>query len=306
MITYLANFFGRSVGVPQPCEILVELWRGRGLHVDAVSGRRNRVTRLADFVRTAFRCRGRGGVVVIDTFSGNSFLWAALAARIVRGRCPIVAVLHGGGLPEYAAAHPRLVASYLASAARVVSPSPFLATRMKTAASAIEIIPNPVDSSVCVPREGPRVPDPSAARILWLRAFHRIYDPVRAVEALALARRDCPAATLTMVGPDKDGSLQEVNDEVSRLGLGDAVRLPGPVPKTRVPEIMHDHDIFLSTSTIDNAPVSVIEAMACGLPVVATAVGGVPDLLGHGSRGILVPVGDAASMARALVRAAQD
>ena len=65
---------------------------------------------------------------------------------------------------------------------------------------------------------------------------------------------------------------------------------------------MAQHDVFLNTTNIDNAPVSVIEAMACGLPVVSTNVGGIPYLLEHGKTALLVGPGDSDGMTGAVKR----
>jgi glycosyltransferase involved in cell wall biosynthesis len=75
------------------------------------------------------------------------------------------------------------------------------------------------------------------------------------------------------------------------------VHLAGPVSKKLVPGWLQRGDIFLNTSTVDNTPVSVMEAMACGLCVVSTNVGGLPAILEHRTHGLLTPADDAESMA---------
>jgi glycosyltransferase involved in cell wall biosynthesis len=81
-----------------------------------------------------------------------------------------------------------------------------------------------------------------------------------------------------------------------------AVDFRGAVPKANVPDALADGDIFLNTSHFDNMPVSVIEAMACGLPVVSTNVGGIPYLLEHGKTALLVQPGNVKEMAVAVKR----
>jgi glycosyltransferase involved in cell wall biosynthesis len=105
-----------------------------------------------------------------------------------------------------------------------------------------------------------------------------------------------------MIGPDKDGSLVEVRSEAERLGVLNRIVFTGGVPKADVPGWLARGDIFLNTATIDNTPISVLEAMATGLPVVSTSVGGIPYLIEDGHNGILVPPGDADAMAEAVKR----
>ena len=82
----------------------------------------------------------------------------------------------------------------------------------------------------------------------------------------------------------------------------DRITFPGPVPKDTIPQWLNRGDIFLNTTHVDNMPVSVLEAMACGLCVVSTNVGGIPYLLEGGRDALLVPADDEAAMATAVRR----
>lgn len=116
------------------------------------------------------------------------------------------------------------------------------------------------------------------------------------VRAFAQVRHRLPEARLVLVG---DGELRsELELEISRLGLGDSVRLTGPVAD--VWEELARADVFALASLYEPLGVAVIEAMAAGLPVVATAVGGVPELVEPERTGRLVSPGDAAALADAV------
>jgi len=124
-----------------------------------------------------------------------------------------------------------------------------------------------------------------------------------APRAMAELVREFPDIQLTMYGPDKgDGSLDQVKSEMRRLGLEGRISLPGFVPKTQVPEVLNSGDVFLNTTNVDNTPVSVIEAMACGLCVVSTNAGGLPCLLDDEQDSLLVQPDDAKAMAAAVRR----
>jgi glycosyltransferase involved in cell wall biosynthesis len=187
----------------------------------------------------------------------------------------------------------------LALADQVTTPSPYLAKAFASCREDLQVLPNAIETPTIAPRQRNR-PQP---RLIWLRAFHEIYDSVLAVETLAELRRDVPNAVLTMIGPDKgDGSRARATAAASRLCLGDAIAFEGLVAKPRVPDRLAQADIFLNTSRIDNLPVSVLEAMAGGLCIVSTEVGGIPDLLEHERDALLVPPGDARAMAAAVRR----
>ena len=187
----------------------------------------------------------------------------------------------------------------LKAAAAVTAPSSYLLEEMGSYRSDLKQIPNGIELNAYRFRRRER-PYP---RLLWLRAFHAIYNPSLAPRVVALLAKDFPEVRLTMVGPDKgDGSWEATHRIAGELGVLDRIQWPGGVPKTEVPSILDAADIFLNTTNIDNAPVSVIEALACGLCVVSTDVGGLSRLLTHEENALLVHGDDAPAMATAVSR----
>jgi glycosyltransferase involved in cell wall biosynthesis len=165
--------------------------------------------------------------------------------------------------------------------------------------TAFRLIPNPIDVEAYQFR-----PRRSAKpRLVWLRAFHRIYEPELAVTALAQLVREFPAVRLTMIGPDKgDGSLARTQRAAERCGLTRRIDFTGAASKSSLPALLDRGDIFLNTSRIDNTPVSVLEAMAGGLCIVSTSAGGMPFLLRHECDALLTACGRPAEMAAAVRR----
>ncbi len=236
----------------------------------------------------------------VDVFSGPAFFWARVTTNLLRLLDKkIILTLHGGGLPAYAERHPRRVAGLLSAATIVTTPSAFLLKRFLELRPDIKRIPNAIN----LKQYEFRLRANAEPRIIWLRAFHVVYNPILAVETIFRLKKLCPAIQLIMVGRDKgDGSLRAVSDYVAKNNLQANVVLKTGVPKSQVPEWMNKGDIFLNTSTIDNAPVSVIEAMACGLCVVTTNVGGIPYLLEHENDSLLVNADDPRGLADAITR----
>ncbi len=116
--------------------------------------------------------------------------------------------------------------------------------------------------------------------------------------ARALARLERGSFRASLVGDGPDRSMIEA--ELERLRLGDSVRLLGD--RSDVPRLLAAADVFVCSSRSEGMPVSIIEAMAVGLPVVASAVGGVPEMVDDGRTGLLVAPGEAAMFADALAR----
>ncbi len=294
-VLYVSNFLSSGLNRSY-CEDLADRLEDRGWQVTRTSTKQRRGARIFDMVRTAWARRKTYDVAVIDVYSGAAFVWAeAVAFELRRLHKPYVLTLHGGSLPEFAGRWPRRVRRLLGSAAVITAPSDFMRQRMREFRTDIVLVRNAVDARAFAftPRMAPR------ARLVWVRAFHAIYNPVLAVEVLARL----PGATLTMVGPDKgDGSLAKVEARANELGVTNRLELIGRVPRAAVADHLARADVFINTTDVDNTPLSVLEAMATGLCVVTTAVGGTPYLVEDGKSGLLTKQGDPVAMSAAIER----
>jgi L-malate glycosyltransferase len=130
------------------------------------------------------------------------------------------------------------------------------------------------------------------------RPVKRVLDVVR---VFAGVHRELPS-TLVLVGdgPDRDAAEQEAD----RLGLQRDVRFLGKVD--HVADILRGCDLFLLPSQTESFGLAALEAMACGVPVVASAVGGLPEVVREGETGFLTPTGDVPAMVAAALRVLRD
>jgi glycosyltransferase involved in cell wall biosynthesis len=126
---------------------------------------------------------------------------------------------------------------------------------------------------------------------------HRLF-----LDAAALVAKQEPTVRFVIVG---DGALRpEMEEHARRLGIADRVIFTGW--RRDLPCIYTDLDVLAVTSINEGTPFSAIEAMAAGCPVVATRVGGLPDLIDDGETGYLVPPGDASAVARGILEVLRD
>lgn len=294
---------GRNPGwVTTQGERLADLFEQEGYRTISVSSATNRYVRLADIASTILRRRNDFDVLLLQVFSGPSFVVEDVASLLGRqlGR-RIVMVLRGGGMPEFMARFPKWCRRVLSRAHVLVAPSTYLARAAALHGFRARVIPNVIDLSA-YPYSHRTTLEP---RLFWMRSFHPIYNPLMAVRVIERLRARGPLATLVMAGQDK-GQEAEARVLAERLRLNGAVRFSGFLDMAGKAREGSAADIFINTNRVDNMPVAVVEACAMGLPVVATAVGGVPDLLSDGETGLLVPDDDTEAMVDAICRLLDD
>lgn len=300
-LLFVGSHLARHPGwVTTQGEVLAGLFRREGYEVRETSHVLQPLLRALDVARSLWRWRSETDLAIVSVFSGRAFRLAGLASWLLaRLGVPQVLWLHGGGLPELIRRRPGRVRRVLRRAEVIVAPSGWLADEVATLGFEVTVIPNVLDLSryEYLLRTEPETP----LRLLWMRTFHEIYRPLLAIETLARLHDAGVDARLTLAGQERDGPLLEACRRRARgLGLAERIRFAGFLDMDGKRRAFSEHDVFLNTNAVDNTPVTVLEAMASGLPVVATAVGGVPHLLRHGEAGVLVPPDDAEAMAEAL------
>jgi glycosyltransferase involved in cell wall biosynthesis len=280
----------------------LEMFREAGYPTVGASHSTNRYLRLLDIASTIGRLRSGVDILSIVVYGGPSFVVEDVASALGRAcGLPIVMSLHGGAMPQFMARFPRWTRRVLRRADALVVPSSYLATALEGHGLNAEVIPNIIHLEEYPFRRRVTV----QPRLLWMRAFHSIYHPEMAIRVLARVRKSRPGATLVMAGQDL-GLRHGVEQLAAELGLVDSVRFAGFLDPEGKRHEFAQADIFINTNRIDNQPVSVLEACATGLPVVATSVGGIPFLLKHEETGLLVDDGDVDAMAKAIVRLSED
>jgi len=256
--------------------------------------------RLVSYLVTVWNKCGSYKVAHVDIFSGLGLAWAELVCWALRlvGK-PYALTLRGGNLPVFAKGSSKRIQRLFNSAAAITAPSMYLVEQMRPYRKDIVLLPNPLD----IAKYSFSCRDHISPNLVWLRSFCDLYNPLLAIRTLALLAKDFPTVKLLMIGPEKAKGAREATAAFAhRIGVLERITFAGPVPKEQVPQWLQKGDIFLNTSRIDNTPISVLEAMACGLCVVSTNVGGIPYILENERNAILVPNDDHASMARAVSR----
>ncbi|HUP41708.1 MAG TPA: glycosyltransferase family 4 protein [Thermoanaerobaculia bacterium] len=226
--------------------------------------------------------RAGGEIVSRPTLSERVFAWL---------RAPVLALL--------GRATTRL-------ADRVVAPSRATAAELREDYGVAEaaVIANGVAAPPPAPAPAPRDPSAGGPVVLYAGRLRTRTAVAVLLAAFARLRAEHPAAVLVVAGDGEQRPALEA--QARRLGIAAAVRFLGAQPRDAMPALYAAADLFCLPSLYEGFPLAILEAMAAGLPVVATAVAGVPEAVEHGVTGLLVPPEDAAALARALDELAAD
>ncbi|HEU4686139.1 MAG TPA: glycosyltransferase family 4 protein [Nitrospira sp.] len=236
----------------------------------------------------------RADVVHVYSASYWSFLLAPVPAIMAarRLRKPVILNYHSGEAPDHLAHWGSLVHPWLKMVDEIVVPSEFLRDVFARHGYHAQVIHNVVDTA----RFPYRARVPLMPAFLSVRNFEPHYGVEQTLLAFALLQTAFPEATLTVAGMGPEEA--DLKHLAEALALRH-VNFIGPVDPASMPSLYDVHSIFLNSSFVDNQPLSVLEAMASGMPVVSTGVGDIPHMIEDGATGTLVPAGDPAAMAKA-------
>ncbi len=306
-----------SGGMANQCRQLVRLLRAEGVTVEFVRNnpayRPAWVERLPVF-RAGFRLgtyiwalwRAAGRTDVMHVFANSGWAWHLFAAPAVlvawtRG-VPVIVNYRGGNAGDFLAAAPRYVRPMLDRVAALVTPSEYLSGVFAGYGLTSRIVPNIVDLAHFTERPARNFGD--APHLIVTRNLEPIYDIPTAIRAFARVRAVFPAARLTIAGSGPERVPCE--RLVGELGIGAAVVFSGRIDNDRIAALYAEADAALNPSTVDNMPISILEAYASAVPVVTTDVGGIPFIAVNERTALLVPARDPQAMAAAALRVLQD
>jgi glycosyltransferase involved in cell wall biosynthesis len=274
---------------------------------------------IASAVRTAGRVLGEGGfdLVHVHWVVPNGPIGAMVARR---HRLPLVVSLHGSdvAVSERSRAIGRVTRWSFERSAAVVAPSADLAERARKlgAPDRVELISHGADvrafevppeaAAACRARLGAGEQDVVVAgvgRLIPVKGFEYL------LEAYAQALTEEPRLRLVLVGDgDRRGDLEE---RARALGVADTVTFTGMADRSQIPEYLAAADVVVVPSIryggyVDGLPTVALEAMAARKPLVASAVGGLPELVRDGENGLLVAEKDVPALADTLLRLARE
>ena len=241
-----------------------------------------------------------GQNLIIQVYGTKSLYLEWLCAFIgkMKGH-HVILTLHGGDIPDmyYNSMIKRFFFKGLFGRADIITaPSEYLFIELKKRGallteSSLKVIRNFIDLNEYGLEKKKTPPN----GIFWMRAFHDVYDPILALHCLQELLKSGYNFTLYMAGPDK-GLLKTTLEEINRLDLQNNVICFGKIDNAKKCEIASQCFLYLNTTKIDNSPVSFLEMMALGLPIVSTNVGGIKYWVENNKNALLTELNNAVEL----------
>ncbi|HOM66397.1 MAG TPA: glycosyltransferase family 4 protein [Ignavibacteriales bacterium] len=193
----------------------------------------------------------------------------------------IIITYHGGGLDEFINKYKTKVMYYLNKADIITVPSKYLQNILNDNSIKSKYLPNIIrDDNVYFKKRDILKPN-----LIVTRTLDEVYNIPLVIMTFKDLKKVVPDAKLKIVG---DGKLKNEIFELVKKENIDDIEFVGRVPNSKIGEILNTSDIFINPSNKDNMPLSLFEALACGLAVISTNVGGIPDYITDGINGFLI------------------
>jgi len=297
-LLYIGNKLSDHGYTSTSIETLGMFLETEGYTIYYASSKKNKFLRMFEMIFKTFKYSKKVDYVLIDTYSTKNFWYAFIISQLCRIlKLKYIPKLHGGNLPNRIL-YSKFFADLIFKNAYInIAPSYYLYEVFnKNGYTNLKYIPNTIELQIYTQSQKEfKVP-----KLLWVRSFAKIYNPLMAVKVLSNIKSIYPEAKLCMVGPKKDDSYEKTVHFAKTKKL--EVEFTGMLSKEEWIELSKDYNVFVNTTHFDNTPISVIEAMALGIPVVSTNVGGIPYLLEHNSNALLCNDNDLKSMTEQIKR----
>jgi len=245
---------------------------------------------------------------VMHIMANSGWSWHLFSAPAVwigwLRQTPVIINYRGGEARSFFSRSIRWVKPTMQRASAIIVPSGYLEKIFADFDFSSDVIPNIINTERFQPNDARVLNASSALHLVVTRNLESIYGIPTAIRAVLILHKSWPNVRLSIAGSGPQrGELEEL---VEQLDLEEVVTFTGKLNPDEVAALYHQADVMLNPTTVDNMPNSILESLACGVPVVTTNVGGIPYIVDNEKHVLMVDVGDAEAMAKQVSRLLED
>jgi len=276
-------------------ESLIIVFSKKGIKSIKTTYYQNKILKFIDIFCSLLINRNNYDVCHVQAHSRFNIISVIIVifwAKLLRKKT--VVMYYGGAVKEFFSIAPIIFKKIFSLVDQIVVAGNYVQSAFTQLGIKATIIPHVIDKD----RWGYRHRESSENHLLWVRHLLKEYNPLMVLRVFEKLKQNVPGLRLKIVGT---GDLQETMKEyITTHSLTD-IEMMGRVTHEKLKELFNWSSIFINTTNVDNQPVSVLEAMICGCPVVSTNPGGIPDIITHGENGMLSNPGDIDAMVENLM-----
>lgn len=294
-VLIIGLFLNKKSNIPTQALELSGILKANGYEVLTVSKYKNKILRLLHTIVYILYNRNKFDVGVVQVYSGLSLVWELVSAFLIKKfNKKLVLTIHGGAFPTKVKKYPRPNLFLLHKADIITCPSTFMIDALSEYNLKMVLVENVIEVGEYEYFKKENL----QPVIFWMRALSPIYNPHMAVMVIKELKQtyNYKNVKLYMAGPDM-GLKDEIKALIEQHGLRDNIELVGFVNMRKKLYFAKECSLYICTNNIDNAPVSFIEMMAMGLPIISTNIGGITHLVTDHETALLVDAEDYKGMA---------
>lgn len=259
-----------------PADQLAEVLKKNGYQVITTSIYVQRLFRLLDTIYTILVNRKKFDIAIVPFYGGfRSYVWEEITLFLLKKiNKKVVLIIHGGAIPQRMKIKSRKYIKTMKRADVLVCPSEFLIHELKEYHLQAILVENIIELNQYLFQQKNAL----TPKLLWMRTFEDIYDPLMAIDILVKLKEEHANATMVMAGHDR-GMLQPTINYAKEKNVLDCIEFPGYITNEQKNKYAKTCSIYICTNKVDNAPISLIEMMALGVPIVTVNAGGIPYLV---------------------------
>lgn len=277
-------------------ETLSKIFLKNGFHVIKTTYKSSKLSKFFDICTFLYLKRKDYDIIHVQAhsyFNIFSVIISIFWAKIFKKKT--IVMYYGGAAKSFFSSFPKIIKFIFSMVDEIIVAGSYVKEAFEDLELKVKVIPHILE----INKWKYRSRFEKGRKLLWVRTLSDEYNPLLLLKVFKLLLKSNDKLKLKIIG---DGPLRnEIDNYISKNSLKN-IELLGRVSSSKLIDTYNWADIFINTTNVDNQPVTVLEAMTCGIPVVSTNVGGIPDIISDQENGLLSDANDVKAMAENIIK----